>query len=90
MLLGAGDTVFCSRSFIPATLMAVWLLWLALRHHGCLEAIWWALASYYSVLLVLFASRALLPAMKGPLQIILGGVRGSSSAEASLETDKLR
>eukprot|EP00873_Tetraselmis_striata_P023282 jgi/Tetstr1/443546/TSEL_031550.t1 len=70
VLLGAGDTVFASRCFIPASLTAVGLLFLALRLDGGLVAVWWALALYYSVLLLLFAGRAMLPGAGGPLNLM--------------------
>ena len=66
------------------------LLWLALHGHGGLQAIWWALASYYSVLLVLFAARALLPAMKGPLRILGDAADEPPRGDAALLSDKVR
>lgn len=95
VLLGAGDTVFASRCFIPASLTAVGMLLLALRMDGGLVAVWWALALYYSVLLLLFACRAMLPGAGGPLSLFSkaqgadgGGVY--SSVQQHRTNDKVR
>jgi len=69
VLLGAGDVVFCTRSFFPAAATAVAILFYSLWWHADLRAIWWALACYYCILFALFFARATLPGMNGPLHI---------------------
>lgn len=69
-LLGSGDATYCSKCYIPAALVAVVLLWRALQDHGGLQAIWWALAAYYTVLMAAFASRMLIPGLNGPLRLL--------------------
>ena len=64
-LLGAGDDAFVASTYVPSVGVALGVL-ASTRALG-LAGVWWALAAYYGVLLLLLTGRYLLPAGAGGL-----------------------